>query len=47
VRAHRLEGRAEDRATAERDGRAYLARPDALQAARVRLLLKQLSEPRS
>lgn len=47
VRAFRLEGRAEDRAQAERDGRAYLARPDALQAARVRALLKALSEPRS
>jgi hypothetical protein len=47
VRAYRLEGRAEDRATAERDGRAYLARPDALQAPRVRALLKTLGEPRS
>jgi hypothetical protein len=47
VRAYRLEGRADDRVAAERDGRAYLARPDALQATRVRLLLKQLSEPRS
>jgi anti-sigma factor RsiW len=42
VRAYRLERRAEDRATAERDGRAYLARPDALQAAKVRALLKEL-----
>ena len=47
VRAYRLEGRAEDRAMAERDGRAYLARPDALQATRVRALLRTLSEPRS
>jgi hypothetical protein len=47
VRAYRLEGRAEDRATAERDGRAYLARPDALQGPRVRALLKTLGEPRS
>lgn len=42
VRAYRLDGRAQDRATAERDGRAYLARPDALQAAKVRALLKEL-----
>ncbi|MET0553240.1 MAG: zf-HC2 domain-containing protein [Vicinamibacteria bacterium] len=47
VRAFRLEGRAEDRAMAERDGRAYLARPDALQAPRVRALLKELSDRRS
>jgi anti-sigma factor RsiW len=47
VRAYRLDGRPEDRAIAERDGRAYLARPDALQAPRVRALLRELSEPRS
>jgi hypothetical protein len=46
VRAYRLEGRARDRVTAERDGRAYLARPDALQATRVRALLKELEEER-
>jgi hypothetical protein len=42
VRAYRLDGRPEDRAIAERDGRAYLARPDALQAPRVRALLREL-----
>jgi hypothetical protein len=46
VRAYRLDGRAEDRATAERDGRAYLARPGALQKPRVRALLKDLEGAR-
>lgn len=46
VRAYRLDRRAEDRATAERDGRAYLARPDARQKPRVRALLAELVEIR-
>lgn len=46
VRAYRLEGRAGDRALAERDGRAYLARPDARQKPRVRALLEELAKPR-
>jgi hypothetical protein len=48
AQAFRLSGDAEDRAAAERDARAYLARPDALQAERVRAILATLDpvEPR-
>jgi hypothetical protein len=44
VRAYQLDRRPEDRALAERDARAYLARRDAVQAARVRALLKELED---
>ncbi len=43
VSAWSHEGRAEDRTLAERDGAAYLARPDARQSVRVRELLATLN----
>jgi hypothetical protein len=43
VAAWRYERQAEDRASAEKDGTSYLARPDARQTARIRELLATLS----
>jgi hypothetical protein len=45
AQAFRLSGDSEDRAAVERDARAYLARPDALEAERVRSILATLEPP--